>query len=257
MEEPEPKTNQKDIKDTESLLSYLQNPAEGFRSAYHYTSLEALYQICSNKTLRFSRMKKMNDEFEQVLFCTNRDFFFCLSKGVDEEKDNFGLWAMYGKLNVKKSNKAEDIGVKIYFPSSTIKQIRIENKSLIQHHIAYTDLIDNYDKPTNREIYVGSHSTEINDFDKDKCSGFIKDVAWRYENEMRLRIAGDSERITDKTKDIPISDEILSSLKVYPSPLYTLDEVEKAFKERCGGTEIHVNFCENKYRDSLRLKDKN
>ena len=257
MEEPEPKTKQEDIKDTDSLLSYLQNPAGGFRSAYHYTSLEALYQICSNKTLRLSRMSKMNDEFERELFCTNRDFFFCLSKGVDEEKDNFGLWAMYGNLGGEKSCEPKDIGVKIYFSSDALKQICKENEKLSIHRVAYTDLIDNYDKPTNRKIYVGSHSTEINDFDKDKCSGFIKDVAWRYENEMRLRIAGDSERITDKTKDIPISDEILSSLKVYPSPLYTLDEVEKAFKERCNGKDIHVNFRENKYMDSLKLKDKN
>ena len=257
MEEPEPKTKQEDIKDTDSLLSYLQNPAGGFRSAYHYTSLEALYQICSNKTLRFSRMKKMNDNFEQELFCTNRDFFFCLSIGGDDEKDNFGLWAMYGKLNVKKSNKAEDIGVKIYFSSDALKQICKENEKLSIHRVAYTDLIDNYDKPTNRKIYVGSHSTEINDFDKDKYSGFIKDVAWRYENEMRLRLPFSNERITDDMKDIKIPDKILSSLKVYPSPVYGLDEVKEIFRERCGGKDIHVNFRENIYRNSLSLKDKN
>lgn len=247
------KLRQRDISNTESLISYLKNPAGGLRSAYHYTTLESLYQIFSNKTLRFSRMSKMNDVFERELFCTNRDFFFCLSKSKENENENFGMWSMYGKLNENTSDKTDKIGIKIYFPKEVLKQIKEENESLLVHSVAYADLIDNYENLKNFKVYIGSSSATIQNFDKDECSGFIKDTAWHYENEMRLRIPATAERITDKTKDIKISEEILEKLKVYPSPIYELSEVEKIFKRRCNGNNIHVNFCENRYRNSLNL----
>lgn len=248
------KTRQIDIKDTETLLSYLKNPAGGLRSAYHYTNLESLYQIFSNKTLRFSRMSKMNDYFEREFFCNDHDFFFCLSKSKEDENENFGMWAMYGNLNSKKNKEAKNIGVKIYFPKGTLKQICNENKNLYIYSVAYTNLIDNYRNLNDFTIHVDSYDATIKDFNKEQCSGFLKDTAWRYENEMRLRIPATTENITDKTKDISISDKILQNLKVYPSPIYDVNEIEQIFNESCGNEKIKVNFCENKYRNSIDLQ---
>ena len=247
------KIKQTDINNSETLIAYLKDPAGGLCSAYHYTSLESLYQIFYNKTLRFSRMSKMNDVFERELFCTNRDFFFCLSKSKEDENENFGMWSMYGKLNEKKSNDPEKIGVKIYFPKNVLNQIKTENERLIIHSVAYTNLVENYDNYENLKVQVGSSSIMIHDLNKDEISGFIKDTAWHYENEMRIRVPFTNENITDKTKDIEVSETILTQLKVYPSPIYELSEIEKIFKQRCNGNNIHVNFCENRYRNSLNL----
>lgn len=241
------------IKDSNSLVDYLKYPYYGFSSAYHYTSLQSLYEIFKNKTLRFSRMNKMNDIFEKELFCSNKDFFFCLSKGKEDNFENFGMWAMYGNINTPHCNDPTKIGVKIYFSKEVIYKILDENKIIIPHSVAYANIIENYTNLGDLKVHVGSHTTTIKDFDIDKHSGFLKDTAWQYENELRLRIPYTNERLTDQTKDIHISEDALKSFRVYPSPLYTCEECRSAFsalnKENC----LVPTFEENAYRETVKV----
>ena len=242
-----------DIKDTDSLIEYLKYPYYGFSSAYHYTSLEALYKIFKYKTLRFSRMSAMNDSFERELFCDNKDFFFCLSKGKEDIFENFGMWSMYGKLNNSKTNNPTKIGVKIYFSKENLLRLLAENKEIIPHSVAYANIIENYENPKNLKVRVGSHTANISDFDIKKHSGFLKDTAWKYENELRLRIPCTTERLTDKTKDIPISEGILGSLKIYPSPIYDCDTCKKIFLNLNKGEGLIPKFENNVYRQTLKM----
>ena len=205
-------------------------------------------------------MDKMNDKFEKDLFRSCTDFFMCLSKGTEDEMENFGMWAMYGNLNTKvehpSAKDASQIGVKICFPKETLNLMRSENKNLTLHSVAYAKIIENYENPANVKAYVGSSSgIPLEDFDKEKLSGFVKDTAGKYENEMRFRIKRTNERMTDERKSVEFSEEVFSQLKIYPSPIYSAEECERIFDELRAGKKVpKANFRENIYKGSVNLK---
>ncbi len=252
---------QTEIKTTKNLIEYLQWPPRGLPSAYHYTNLTSLYQIYHNKTLRLSNMEKMNDKYEKKLFPCN-DFFFCLSKALDDEVENFGMWAMYGKL-LANEIKPENIGVKIYFPKEVLQSLCEHTENLSIHSIAYTNLVENFensdkkDRPKNKTFIIDhSKGITIADFERQRLCGFIKDTVWHYENEIRLRLKFTSQHAMKETEDIQISSDLLSKLKVYPSPLYEISYIKEIFKTLHQKEEdvIKVDFCENRYRNSLNMR---
>lgn len=240
--------NVTDISELDKLIEKLTNP--NVKNAYHYTSLETLFKIYENKTLHFSRLKGMNDEFESTLFGNCRDYFFCLSKS-DEEKENFGMWAMYGRLNASEELKLQQrVGVKILFPNEVIKDI-CERTKAIFHRIAYTDLIDGFEDSMKKKFLVGSQSTGEVSFESSKLEGYVKDSSWRYENELRIRYKWDNKNFLDSTKVIDLTDENLNSLRVYPSPYYSIQDCEEIL-DSMGKLSIKPVFAESKYRNSYK-----
>lgn len=216
--------NVKDIKTFEELMDKIKAPE--IKNAYHYTTLESLSKIVKNKSLKLSGLRTMNDGFEMRLYGNCHDLFFCLSKS-SISKESFGMWAMYGKLRTKEKDEMNpnNIGVKICFPKNSIDEICRIN-SLVMHSVAYADLRTDYQGNPLKKVTIGSQTTSAEiKLDLDNLEGYIKDSAWAYENEIRLR-----KKNEDVLKDddiISLTDDIISQLIVYPSPRYEADTCKK------------------------------
>ena len=257
MKEQKESTKFKNANNVETIKFCLNSNFKA-KNAYHHTTLETLHKIFSFNTLRFSRLTIMNDIKELNFAEECRDYFFCLT----EEKDvteNFGMWAMYGKITEysQENPTGNNIGVKIRFTKEVIENLRNE-LSLKFHSVGYANLMKN----DSSKISCGTITTAKDiKLDSNILAGYIKDNAWKYESEFRFRQT--SSKVTEKDDFIylKISDEILSSLVVYPCPLSSKEECERIFKSLDKKDETAVvfpHFEENKYKDTYRLqKSKN
>lgn len=248
---------------TSEELKYCLNSNFKFENAYHYTTLESLYKIYKNKTLRFSQLAIMNDKLE-CKFAKNCDeYFFCLTK-ADDSAENFGMWAMYGKITEYNSDNpsADKIGVKIQFPKAVIENLR-NDYSLHFHAVGYGNIQKSLSlKNLNSKIISGSVKTKNDIALNGKIlAGYIKDIAWKYENEFRLGISKDNEKVelNGYRCDIKLSNEILKELVVYPSPLSSKNECEKIFRNIKESEKLDVSpsFEENNYKDTYQFLIKN
>lgn len=233
-----------DISTLSELMEKIKKP--NISNAYHYTNLSSLFYILNSKSLKFSSMEVMNDVFEKKLFSGCKDLFFCLSKNT-LVKENFGMWAMYGKLSSKVPavpDNAENIGVKIFFPKFVLDEL-CKTKSLNLHSVAYTNLRENYKDGSLKKYIIGTQTVkkEIEFHIKD-FSGYLKDSAWSYENELRLRIRNFD--VMKESCSVELSDKLISKLIVYPSPYYSADECRDILIKK--GYKGNVNIQENIYR---------
>ena len=169
---------------------------------------------------------------------------------MGSSEENFGMWAMYGGLAAKptETEKLNEIlknrFVKIKIPVSSLKKFVNEEK-LHASAVAYTKL-SAPSIPEKMLCFFGSRSNKNIPFDKNILSGYIKDVAWKYEHEIR---------IWSESEYVHISDDFINSLEVFPSPIITLDECRNLLKKdkRYQNVESILDniLKENRYQGSF------
>ncbi len=234
----------KDLTSAEEIKVYLDNAFRYTRDyVYHYTSLENVLNIFYSKELWFSSFDKTNDRIEKN-FVTNlvsQKYFFSLMRTKIE---NFGMWAMYGGLTKKPEDPLESIYVKIEFPVSLLKEF-IKQNNLSASLVAYTWQCK---KPKDGKtvIFYGNHTNNKGiTIDKKILSGYIKDTAWKYEQELRIW--------SDK-KEVPVDEKFLKQLKIFPSPLYSIKACKEALVKDPRYTDIEKilskALTKNDYEDT-------
>lgn len=231
------------LKSAEEIRKYLDKPLWHMRhSVFHYTSLKSLLEIFKGGKLKFSRFDRTNDKIEADFVSeeTKKKFFFCLMRTMEE---NFGMWAMYGGLTKERRDSLlEDICVKIEFDVKNLRSL-IKEKNLSATTVAYTQIVG-MEMDKGHIFFCGSckNTNGIQlDGDGKILSGYIKDIAWKYEKEMRL---------WSRTEYVDLPCEFLKSLKIIPSPVSSVAECKSAikkseYKNLLG--EIESLFVENKY----------
>ena len=167
---------------------------------------------------------------------------------MGSSEENFGMWAMYGGLAAKppaETAKLDEIlkntFVKIKIPVLSLKAF-VNKAGLHASAVAYTKLTA-APIPEKMLCFFGSKSNKNIPFDQNILSGYIKDVAWKYEHEIR---------IWSESEFVSFDDEFVRSLEVFPSPVITLDECRKLLKrdERYANVESTLDAIlkENKYQ---------
>lgn len=67
---------------------------------YHYTNIEVLALILSNRTIRFNSLDKMDDlQEKEVADIKNLGQFCYVSSWTDDEKESIPMWNMYSSLD--------------------------------------------------------------------------------------------------------------------------------------------------------------
>lgn len=224
-----------DVKDIDSMISYLKEKGKKHINYYHYTTWDSLAKIIHNKTFLLTRGNSLsiNDQHEALMKGSrnewNKTYIGSFAFGASE---NMAMWGLYGL-------PWQD-AVRISIPQN-------EMNSWI-NRIAQVDLFDNgyiydyhgaFDISLNDIVYVngesGSESLQLTHRGKSitvsdtyplygidtapKMTGFIKNYAWQYENEVRLRI-----RLTNDTGyekiSVYIPDDIINSITVTTGPYF-------------------------------------
>ena len=236
-----------DLKTPEELREYLSSPFSHVRkSVFHYTSLDVLVKIILGKRFKMSRFETSNDviECDFVKPEIKAKRYICFMGTMIE---NFGMWAMYGGLHKQKKAKLANIYVKIEVPWKELKRLCDEN-GLSANKIAYTNIVEAGNARKTGIYYCGEQkNTKKIPLKREILSGFVKDFAWKYERELRVWTNKDEEYLN-------LDQRFIDSLKVIPSPLYSVKECEQLIKktnpELLGRIKFQKNLYEGKYKGS-------
>jgi hypothetical protein len=245
----------------EDLKIYLKNKGKNHTYYYHYTDIDTVKIINDSGYLMLSNAKNMNDLQEYKMKGKRQEwdktYLTCFSYGNPE---NIAMWLMYALPKGK--------GVQIRLNKNVIKNI-LSTKDIyisVNNHfqpikfeckfkIYFNDVI--YINETESEYnYKLKRNNEVLDIDKDisnnsALTGFIKNTAWQYENEVRLTIKTEEEILLDKIF-VKLPKDFLDNIVIVQSPLFegTLKDKLKSINFPRVKTEV------SKFNNLLNFKIK-
>lgn len=210
-----------EIKTFDHLRLYLSDKGKGHQDYRQYTNLDSIFGMINSGYLWLSRGDEMNDKQELTKGNPAEWENIYVASFVFGKSENIAMWAIYGLLH--------DEAACISFPSKAfskwiigVKEIfdPIKNYEKIDTNIKI-DLTDVayiggkrgqkdaqlkwYDKTINLdEIILEDDFTKISN--ESLLTGYIKNYAWNYENEVRVRVKVD-KRIECKKIAIKFPDD--------------------------------------------------
>ena len=192
----------------QDLYTQLCEKAKTHNKIYHYTSLESLEAIISNKSLQLSSLKKVNDDYENKrVDPIHKDNIF-VSCFTHKEFESYMFWKLYaGECGVRLGFNSDyflNHNFDVFTDSKCSQKLRWleagvprKDNELKVWNITYADVAytENFDKYREEDI-------ELKDAFDDKCimlnrqdfmytkyPGLIKGIEWSDESETRLRVA--------------------------------------------------------------------
>lgn len=199
----------------------------------HYTTIDAVKGIFNEKLWYLGSPRKMNDGLELSSFDDRRwnNVFFCSL--LNDVCESIAMWSMYAQPWEK--------GVMIKIPMSTLKEWitgnpeiyeaddgvknlsrdkRLSNEKLFIHAVAYST--SQIDGDSDEVLKCGGESNHLikESWKNPNLIGYVKNAAWEYEKEIRLRVDVDDADICHKGVAIDIPDTIISSFEVVAGPRF-------------------------------------
>ena len=258
----------KDINHPTDLIRYLNDDAKRLANSeyiYHYTTLSSVIKIIKSKRWHLANAIDMNDKLELKNGDSAKwpNIFF--SSFMTEDRENIGMWSMYaqpwekGVMIAIPSNvvrkwihsirEIEEISTLNYLPTG--KKVQLSNYQITLACVVYTntDALTNqttieklcWSNVVNTQFRNASHMKEL--------TGYIKDMAWSYEKEVRIRV----EFINVegfKRVSINIPDEVINSMIITASPLFEGDLLAELQTE----TEYQISTNLSRFSERLNIK---
>ncbi|MFI3167384.1 MAG: DUF2971 domain-containing protein [Bacillota bacterium] len=278
------------IQNSGQLIGYLKDSKRRLQysdQVYHYTNVQALCNIIKNKKWHLSNPKFMNDklEFDDGDRSVWDRLFY--SSFMMEDDESIGMWSMYAQpweTGVKISFPQKAI---LNWVNSIDKIYEVSFGVDGSH---YTSIYDSTKPYISAVAYEGNKKTKKKDSkSKDKESksgdeisthpyilkfgtvsnnsfepikrkstnreltGYIKDDAWSYEKEVRLKVEFDKnvryERIA-----IDIQESVLKEMVITPSPLFEGDfeRIMQGYGVNLKSDNVHIE--RSRFVDKLNIK---
>ena len=269
----------KKIRSVQEMIDYLEIKGKNHRQYHHYTTWDSLQKIYENQTFLLTRGNSLsiNDQHEAIMKGQwsewNHTFIGSFTYGSAE---NIAMWGLYGV-------PWED-AVRITIPQkmmirwiSNIEQIGIWDNGFIVGNVkpisvSLTDVVYVDGKSNNSDLKLthADSSFSINNFRNlngiDKHSlmtGRIKNYAWHYENEVRIRIQTEELGINDRIS-VELPADVLGSFTIMTGPSFKwksdnlFQKLKSEGKVEASGFEKLVNLktkCSRcAYREQLEYQ---
>lgn len=210
---------------------------------YQYTTVSALINMLRSQTMHLSNAKYMNDQLEY----RNGDpqiwknlFFSCF---MMEDDESIGMWGMYAQPWRE--------GVKISIPKEILRRWVNEISELIEisqktkqptgrkisdesafrvwiSTVAYSNFEGLEAKSAEETLRCGGQENRIlkNAPRRPELTGYIKDMAWSYEKEVRVKAHFNNEMGFERIA-IEMPEYVIDSLVITPSPLFEGNIIER------------------------------
>jgi len=232
------------ISDANELISYLCNlkKIDNNDLLCQYTNIRAVISIIKSGYWYLGSPLNMNDglELESSPELKKGVFF---SSFMSEKRESIAMWSMYAQ-------PWED-GVKISIPANIIKKwvtdtniiynadtsskqpimdkfVQINKFKIFISRIAYSTTGANGNIV---RLQCGNAKNELlKDISDRSLVGYVKDEAWSYENEIRLRVDLSSD-IDFKGVSIKVPEYLINAMTITKGPRFTGDLLEKLEKE--------------------------
>lgn len=207
----------------------------------HYTSIDSLEKILSTRCLYLNNPTNMNDglEFSSPMMDSSKLYFASFTL---DNSENIGMWSMYGQ--------PWDKGVKITIPKRTfmnwvsnVKLVYNVNPDTFEMEMHNTYSENLFEVKIGRVAYAEKNESDgdyvlscgernknekLKKVDSSVLTGFIKDAAWSYEKEIRLRVDF-LQRVSTTKVAVDIPNEIMNSLIITTGPRFIYNDRIKGF----------------------------
>lgn len=232
-------TNFRKIETADGLIRYLDDfsaRAESYSYIYHYTSLSNLIKILRNECWHLANAENMNDKLEYDHGDPERWKHIFFASFMGDSKESIGMWSMY--------SQPWETGVKIALPTSAVKKWIKETSFIypVNSNYAIVDspiAISNEEAELKLSSVVYSNADSLETSKQEEClswsnttntilkyayafpqlTGYIKDKAWDYEKEIRLKAIIPST-YNYKRFAVKLSQDLISSMIITASPLF-------------------------------------
>ena len=225
----------------------------------HYTNLRAAIAIIKNQEWYIGSPKKMNDGLE--LTCGNQSdwdrIFF--ASFMFEPQESIAMWCMYAqpwddgviiripvnefKKWIKEANHVIQCADPI--TKKTIKNALPLRGDLNAYFVAYTNAWS-MGKVDNEILICGTTSNKLIEdvLSASELTGYVKDMAWSYENEIRLRVdLKNNDHVEALSIDVP--NHVINSMEIVTGPRFKGDIITRLKQD------IEVSFDNKKVDSSL------
>lgn len=231
-----------EVKSIAELTSFLESKGENHRNYYHYTNKTGLIGMLKSRKLHLSRGDQMNDKQELTKGDIQTWEKIYLASFNYGEEENMAMWGLYGVPH-------ED-AIRITIPGKMIREwinsvkriYSVESNSLGE--FSYLEIPEFERIKLTDVIYVTGKRYDVTDFslrrsrdrivvkrdgslayvsDSTAMTGYIKNAAWSYENEVRIRVETREDDCGNKVA-IDIPDEVIKSFELLFGPGYQGDE---------------------------------
>lgn len=227
-----------DVQNAEEMIAFLQKKGCNHYNYYHYTNWDSLNKIVKNRTFLLTRGNSMhiNDQHEAIMkgskAAWDRTYIGSFSYGREE---NMAMWGLYGlpwedavRIRIPKEQMVRWI--------SNINRVGLwDGKSFVgwNNDIAATlnDIVyvsgENGGQSLNLTHADDHFSTAktpgLSSVDRDsKMTGYIKNYAWQYENEVRIRIHTNKPLGVERIA-IEIPSDVIDAITVTTGPYFSMN----------------------------------
>lgn len=264
-------TNFSEINSPQDLIAYLSDSVnrldntknKSIQYVYHYTKLSNVVSIIKSRFWWLKSPKTMNDglEFQNISeFQQSKAVFF--ASFMYDSSESIAMWSMYAQpwedgvfvripvAIFKKWIRNTKIIYTVLCPENQkpiIEKSPIPDKDLSVVRVAYTNSDSVQDK--SEEILIcGKAENNLlkNAPHLPDLVGYIKDMAWEYEHEVRVLAAVDKSIECDGLA-IELPDDLIDSMEIVAGPRFSGNLSERIRQE------VHRQFTINRSLFSDKL----
>lgn len=207
-----------------------------------YTSIQAVISIIKNRSWYLGSPQNMNDGLElQNGLAGRTDIFF--SSFMAEQKESIAMWSMYAQpwrsgvmisIPTRQFKKWVKEIETIYSANPVTKlpdrdkYVKLNNARVSITRVAYSNLDSD---GSLIQLSCGMATNKcFNSINDSRLVGYIKDDAWSYEKEVRLRVDL-GEGVDYDGVAVDVTDELISSMIITKGPRFEGDIIERFQKE--------------------------
>lgn len=277
MDQEKKTSNFGEIANKEGLLAYLSNISKRLsdtKMVCQYTSLKAVIGIISKKYWYVGSPKNMNDGLELQQGLNMRDDIF-FSSFMIERKESIAMWSMYAQpwedgvmISIPKSifNKWVRGIEKVYSADPVSKQtdentfVNLDKARVFAIRVAYyTQGEDGKTESLSCGRPQNSMSDVLKSINDPSLVGYIKDDAWSYEREIRLRVELNKD-IHYEGVAVEVPDYVIDSMIITRGPRFQGDLMERLKdvynQEIKAESSLFYNKLNNVFCDKCTYKSK-
>jgi hypothetical protein len=198
---------------------------------YHYTNIKSVIGILKSKYWHLNTPVNMNDglELRNSFQNVGKNIFF--SSFMLEKTESIAMWSMYAqpwgegvmiKIPVEKFKKwiKSELSVCLVEDNKANLHADITRYSKYQHLKSYAVAYCLEGRRNDELVCGGGKNVNLKWVKQSsRLMGYIKDHAWNYEKEVRLRVDLSTNELYDKIA-IRIPDEVLDSIELVTGPRF-------------------------------------
>ena len=251
-----------DAQTIDSLINFLEKKGENHNFYYHYTSWDSFVKIYTDGTFLLTRGNSLtiNDQHEAIMKGSwrtwNKTYIGSFAYGSSE---NMAMWGLYGlpwedavRIVIPKESMLDWIKS---LSSVSLWDNGKKRGTVFDPKISLTDIVyvsgvkgkDDLRLTYNNKSFTISRLPELHGLDTNpNMTGYIKNYAWHYENEVRIRVELPQDTGYEKIL-LNIPPTTIDTIQITTGPCFKYKD-DDVYKQLCYQNRVNESGFKNLVR---------